>query len=129
MPRALYPSRLMLGLLFGAAVAQAADRALPLDPGNYVVASERPCEQAPLAGVMAFDGASFAGPHASACQTTILARHGSRYRVRTQCKALGDGSPAAAGAVVRDVRIESRTTYAVNRGKQATEYALCPAFQ
>ena len=115
-------------LLFGTGLAHAAGRPLPLDPGNYVVVGAQPCEQAPLAGVMAFDGASFAGPHATACQTAVLARHGPDYRVRTRCKALGDGTPAAASAVVRDVRIESRTAFAVTRGAQATAYALCPGF-
>ncbi len=120
--------KFLLALLFGMGFAHATDGLLPLDAGTYVVASYTPCEEAPLAGVTSFDGASFVGPHDSDCQTTILEQHGADYRVSVRCKALGDGTPTVPKPFVEGVRIKTRTSFVLTHDDAEMEFALCPAF-
>jgi hypothetical protein len=127
------PSPLNLGLVlvlvFGPSLARATDKPLPLHPGTYVIASYKPCQEAPLAGVSRFNGFSFEGPHASNCQTTVLRRRGSTYRIKTTCSAMGNGSPAVPSGSVQDIHIKSSSSFSVGNGKQRTEYRQCPAFR
>lgn len=101
---------------------------LPLDAGIYVVTGYKPCNSAPFAGVRQFDGRSFSGPHASACESTILEHSGANYRVKTDCQALGNGAPAPASSEVVDVRVKSRTSFFLVHDNRTLEFALCPAF-
>lgn len=120
-----------LALLLACGVARAADEpVLPLDAGTYVVASYPHCEQAPLAGVVAFDGRSLVGPHDSDCRTEILEHDGSTFRIRWGCRADGSGKPAIPAEIVQTVRIESRTRMVlIGRDGPAMAYALCPGFR
>ena len=121
--------KLLLALLFGMGFAHAMGGTLPLDVGNYVIASYKPCEEAPNAGVTSYDGASFVGPHDSDCQTTVLEQSGPRYRVSISCKALGDGTPMVPRPYVESVRILTRTSFAIVRHDGTEdEFDLCPAF-
>ena len=121
--------KFVLALLFGMGFAHATDGKLPLDSGYYVIASYKPCEEAPNAGVTTYDGASFVGMHDSDCQTDILEQNGPRYRVSIRCKALGDGTPVVPKPYVESVRILTRTSFTVveNNGTE-DEFDLCPAF-
>lgn len=121
-------SRLLFVLCTGTGFARAADAPLPLKAGSYVIASYTPCDEAPLAGVTSFDGASFVGPHDADCQTAVLSHRGTRYRVQVTCKAMGDGTPIAPTSYRQDVRIKSQTRFVVTREHREIEYALCPAF-
>ncbi len=128
MRRSLPLSKLMLILVFGAGFAQAADAPLPLQPGTYVLASYKPCEEVALAGVISFDGNSFVGPHDSDCQTTILDQQASTYRVAIRCKALGDGTPTPPRDSFARVRIDSSTSFSMIDGADETPFVLCPEF-
>ena len=123
-------ARLALALFLGSGIVRAADApVLPLDTGTYVVASYPRCDQAPLAGVVAFDGHSLAGPHDTDCRTEILERDGSSFRIRWGCRADGAGKPAIPTEFVQTVRVESRTRMVLmGPDGEATAYALCPGF-
>lgn len=128
MHRSMIHAASISALVAATGVAQAADAPLlPLDAGTYVVSDYTPCQEAPLAGVMQFDGHAFSGPHASSCHSVVLDHKGSSYRVRTKCTANGDGSPAAPHSETTAVRIESRTRLMLNHDGKDIEYALCPA--
>ena len=127
----LHPrTRLALALILACGVVRAADApVLPLDTGNFVIASYPRCEEAPLAGVVSFDGRSLVGPHDSDCHTEILEHDGSSYRIRRGCRADGSGKPEVPADFVQTVRVESRTRMALTGlDGQTKEYALCPGF-
>ena len=123
-------TRLALALILASGAVRAADApVLPLDTGTFVVASYPRCEEAPLAGVVAFDGRSLVGPHDSDCHTDILERDGSSFRIRRGCRADGSGKPAIPADFVETVRVESRTRMVLTGlDGEAREYALCPGF-
>jgi hypothetical protein len=101
---------------------------LPLNPGTYVLASYEPCEEAPLAGVVEFDGKAIFGPHESRCTASVVSHRGSTYRVSTECAAHGDGTPQTPSRWVRTVHVESESRLAVIAQGKPVEYQLCPAF-
>ena len=125
--KTLNAAALMLGL---AGIASAAETSLlPLEPGTYVVSSFKPCQQAPLAAAVQFDGLSFSGPHASDCTSSILAHQDTTYQVATECRALGDGTPAKPVKLVESFRIASPTHFEkLGQGAQG-EYERCPSFR
>ncbi len=123
-------SKLAAALMGAAGLCQAASPAtLPIAAGTYVVVGKAPCKDAPLAGVTTFDGRAFLGPHSSDCTSTLLGRHGRSYRVSTECRALGDGTPATPFTQVQLVRVDSRTRFAIVQDGHATAYARCPSFR
>jgi hypothetical protein len=122
------PSRLLLIMTFAAGIAHAVDAPLPLNSGTYVVSSDKPCQDAAFAAVIVFDGHSFSGPHDSQCESTILGQQGRSYRVKTTCRALGDGTPITPSTVVQHVQIKSRSMFVLTRDNKELDYALCPRF-
>ncbi len=114
-----------------ALIAFSAQAALPITPGAYV-RDGVPCQDAPLAAVLAYDGKTFSGPHESDCATTVLSRRGQTYRLKTTCHAAGDGSPAAASTQAQTVTVRSAShiTFGHTTGAGQTDragYRLCPA--
>ena len=123
-------SKLALILLGATTLSQAATSALlPIASGTYVIASSKPCRDAPLAGIAQFDGRALHGPHESDCTSSLLSRHGKTYRISTTCRAFGDGSPAKPDTQVQTVRVESRTRFEMIDGSGKTDYARCPSFR
>ena len=113
----------------GTLVQAAPDLLLPLKPGTYVVSSYKPCEEAPLAGVMVFDGKAFAGPHESSCSSAVVSRHGKTYDVVTECRAHGDGTPQTPTKWSQSMRLESSSSFAVTVNGQPVRYDLCTKFR
>lgn len=131
MNRLPHRSRLIFGLVLCTGLARAGEAPLlPLDAGTFVIASYPRCEEAPLAGVMSFDGHSLVGPHDSNCRTEIIERDGARYRVRTSCRADGAGQPEIPTETVLTIQVESSTAMTVTRPDGKSDgYALCPGFR
>ena len=118
-----------VALCVGGAVAYAGPSALlPIKAGTYVLSSYKPCAEAPLAGVVEFDGKAIFGPHESHCTASVLARHGRTYEVSTECRAHGDGTPETPSTGVRTVRVESSSRLALIEQGKPVEYELCPSF-
>jgi hypothetical protein len=101
---------------------------LPLQPGPYVVSSYKPCEEAPLAAVVQFDGRAIFGPHESNCTISIESHKGRSYRLSTECQANGDGSAASPTKALRTVRIESKVKFSVVSLGSPVAYELCVGF-
>ena len=115
-------------LAVGSLVQAAPATLIPLEPGTYVVSSFKPCEEAPLAGVKAFDGKAFIGPHESKCTSSVMSRHGQTYQVSTKCLAHGDGSPEKPTRSLETMQISSPSSLAVMVHGEAVQYELCLKF-
>jgi hypothetical protein len=101
---------------------------LPLTPGTYVVSTYKPCAEAPLAAVKAFDGKAFPGPHESSCISSIASQHGRTYQVSTECRALGDGTPEVPSKLSETIEVRSHSKLAVIAHGETVVYDLCPDF-
>lgn len=75
----------------------AVSQQLSIWAGVYV-REPAPCQEAPNASILFWDGVGISGPHSSHCTSVVLRKNGRRYNIRTSCSALGDGSPNPAGA-------------------------------
>lgn len=117
----------LLGLV--GAVNAAETSLLPLESGTYTLAGYQPCDTAPFAGVAMFDGRAFSGPHASHCTSDVLDHHDGSYEVSTECRALGDGTPAAPTTVVMQLRVVSPTHYVLLGNGEQRDYERCPAWR
>jgi hypothetical protein len=119
-----------LGLvLFLAPYASRADSpALQLKQGVYVAGQ---CEHAPNAAILVWNGVGFSGAHSSQCVSKILSRRGSRFRVRTTCSAVGDGSPNASHADFVELvwlnRISDSHFELIKGAQEAIDYRWCAA--
>jgi hypothetical protein len=126
-----YQRVLLIAFAMPALGAAGAQGAVPIMPGDYV-RDDVQCQDAPFAALPIFDGKAFSGPHESDCTTTVVSRTGRQYRLKTTCRAAGDGSPQAPYTEAQTVTVPSpsRLTFGHETGTGAMDraaYRLCPA--
>ena len=80
----------------------AQDQAFSLKHGVYVQETI-PCQGAPNAAIIAWDGVGFSGPHSSKCTSQLLPQNKAHFQVSTTCLSLGDGTPDPTGAKLKDI--------------------------
>ncbi len=98
---------------------------LPVEHGTYVREGTS-VDDAPFAAILEYDGTTIAGPHSSACRSTVVSREGNEYRVSTTCDALGDGTPATPYTEEERVVVESARTIRFAHGTDVASYRLAP---
>lgn len=86
------------------------------------------CCEAPLAGVVGYDGRALMCASDSHCSSTILRREGDQYQVSTTCRGAGDGSPVTPITVFEVVVVHSSTSIGVRYGDHVMQYQLCRDF-
>lgn len=119
---------LAVALLLAPYASRADAPALKLKQGLYVAGQ---CEHAPNAAILLWNGVGLAGAHSSQCVSKVLNRRGSRFRVRTTCSAVGDGSPNASHAGFVELvwlnRISDSHFELIKGTQEAIDYRWCAA--
>lgn len=117
-------SRTVLTITALLASGAACASSLPLTRGDYVIAGQ-PCRDAPFAAMVRFDGQGFNGPHSSQCRSTVVARSGKTYRIRTQCAALGDGTLVRPNVMTQRYAVLSPTSFTRKTATGSLTYRFC----
>ena len=98
---------------------------LPVEHGIYVREGTG-AGDVPFAATLTYDGSTIAGPHSSACRSTLLSRDGDTHRVSTTCDALGDGTPAVPYTEEERIVVVSARRIRFEHGNDAAWYHLAP---
>ena len=119
----------MLGAMANGGLDPAVASPLPIAQGAYVAKGDRPCLTAPFADVITYDGVGLGDPHSSRCVSEVLETNGRRYRVKTTCRAMGDGTLLIKPETsTEDIVARSRTVVEMIADGHTSIYALCPGY-